>query len=106
LSGLSYPAGEDVSVWVNGHFIAAIEAVPGSSNWFIFHLDTAQANEGLHIVVAQTQSVTTAERFVLDNTEPVRQPTEGPVFDDAPVFQVPAGVAFSSHGFLPFITNP
>ena len=103
LTGTQFPAGEQVSIWINGHFIAALEAVGGSSNWFIFHLDTAHANEGLYIVTAQTQSVVTRESFVLDSHEPVREPITGPVFDTAPVFSVPANIAFTSQSFLPLI---
>lgn len=102
-TGLDYPANEDVSVVTNGHPIATLEAVPGSSNWLIFHLDTAQANEGLYIVLAGTQSVVCTEIFLLDSNEPLRKRIQGPVFDEAPVFLVPAEIAFTSQLFLPFV---
>ena len=103
LTGLQFPAGEQVSIWINSHFIVAMEAVGGSSNWFIFHLNTAYANEGLYIVTAQTQSVVTRESFFLDSYEPVREPITGPIFDTAPVFSVPVNIAFTSQSFLPLI---
>ena len=103
LTGHQFPAGEQVSIWINGRFIAALEAVGGSSNWFIFHLDTTDANEGLYIVTAQTQSVVTRESFFLDSQEPVREPNTGPIFDTAPVFLVPVDIAFTSQSFLPLI---
>lgn len=105
LTGLDFPASEQVSVWINGHLIATMEAVPGYSNWFIFHLDTLNASEGISYVVAQTQSITTRESFTLDSSEPTRQPLEEPVFDDAPMFLVPSDIAFTDQAFLPLIVK-
>ena len=106
LTGLQFPAGEQVSIWINGHFMAALEAVGGSSNWFIFHLNTTYANEGLYIVTAQTQSVVASESYSLDSQAPVREPITGPIFDTAPVFSVPVNIAFTSQLFLPLIKLP
>ena len=65
-------------------------------HWFILHLDTEYADEGLHIVIVQAQWITTKEFFILDSNEPVREPLRRPVFDEAPIFPVPAGIAFTS----------
>jgi hypothetical protein len=104
LSGLQFPADQPQSVWINGHLITVLAPNPGySSAWFIFHLNTQQADQGSYLVQVQTQSATTLERFRLDAHEPVRQPIEGPGFDQAPVFSVPDGIAFTHGLFVPFI---
>jgi hypothetical protein len=102
-TGLSFPAGEPVSILVNTRPITTMQAMLGPSTWFIFHLDASQANEGLYIVTSQTQSVARSESFILDANEPVREPLTGTVFADAPVYPVPANIAFTSQSFLPLI---
>lgn len=104
-AGLQFPANESVSVLVNSHPITTMQAVPGPSNWFVFHLDTALANEGWYIVTAQTQSATRNESFVLDSKYPVREPLTGTIYIDAPVFLIPPNIAYISQSFLPLITK-
>jgi hypothetical protein len=101
-TGLQFPANESVSILVNSRPITTMQAVPG---WFIFHLDTAQANEGLYIVTSQTYSVTRNESFVLDSNEPVREPLTGTIYVDAPIFLIPSNIAYISQSFLPLITK-
>lgn len=104
LSGLAFPPDQAQSVWVNGHLMTVMAPNPGQyETWFIFHLDTQQADEGKYSVMVQTQSVTRLARFLLDANEPVREPIRGSVFDRAPVFSVPPGIAFSHRLFLPLI---
>jgi hypothetical protein len=104
-TGLQFPANESVSILVNSQPITTMQAVPGLSNWFIFHLDTTQANEGLYIVTSQTHSVTRNESFVLDSNEPVREPLTGTLYVDAPIFLIPPNIAYTSQSFLPLITK-
>jgi hypothetical protein len=103
LSGLGFIPGEQVIVTINGSFIASIEVQSG--RWFSLHLDTAQAEEGLYIIVGQSPSAQDSERFTLDSNEPVRQPLEGTLFIGAPTYLVPAGIAFTNYLFLPVIAR-
>ena len=104
-TGLQFPANEPVSILVNTYPITTMQTLSGVSNWFVFHLDTAQDNEGLYIVTSRTQSVTRSEFFILNSNDPVREPLTGTVFADAPVFLVPIGIAYTSQSFLPLISK-
>lgn len=96
VTGFNFPYGDQISIWLNGHFIGA---VPGHW-WCQFQLDTAYAEEGLYIVVTQADSVTAAERFVMATDQPLREP-----IGDGPIFPVPRNIAFSAQQLLPIAVN-
>jgi len=97
LTGLGFHdvPNDPVTITVNGQYVGTIS---GSSGWFVFLLDTTNADEGLYIVVVQTPGVTTSEYFRLDANEPLRQP-----INTGPTFMIPAGIAFISQQFLPAV---
>jgi hypothetical protein len=54
------------------------------------------ATKGLYILTTPVQMITPMEFFVLDASEPLREPQ-----DSEPIFPVPSGIAFTSQMFLP-----
>ena len=78
----------------------ALGTVPTDGNGDLsFILSTANADEGGYVVTASVNPTASA-RFTLDADEPVR-PLEG----ESPIFEVPAGIAFTEFFFLPILHN-
>jgi hypothetical protein len=84
-----------VTIMVNGRNIGAID---GSLGWFVFLLDTANADEGLYIVHVQTPGLEKTEFFKLDASQPVRQP-----INIGPELMIPAGIGFTHQQCLPVV---
>ena len=64
---------------------------------FAFILSTAKADEGAYVVTASVNPAASA-RFILDADSSIRS-QEG----ESPIFEVPAGIAFTEFVFLPII---
>jgi len=101
LIGHSFPPEEIAVISLNGQVLGQIN----TQYEFAFHLDTSGAEEGLYIIVAQTQTASDNEHFVLDANELVRLPHELPWAKDAPTFIVPNDCAFTHQLFLPMIVR-
>jgi hypothetical protein len=97
ITGHNFPVNEVGSVSINS---AALGTVPISENGELaFLLSTANADEGMYFVTVNANPTATVG-FVLSSGEPVR-PQEG----EGPIIEVPAGLAFTEHIFLPVITR-
>jgi hypothetical protein len=96
-SGLGYEfvPNDPVIITVNGQYIATIS---GSAGWFVFLLDTSNADDGLYMVHVQTPGLEKTEYFKLEANQPLRQP-----INTGPRFMIPAGSAFTNQKLLPVI---
>jgi hypothetical protein len=84
-----------VTIQVNGRTIGPID---GSQGWFVFLLDTANAEEGIYIVHVQTPGLEKTEFFRLDASQSVRQP-----INSGPKLMMPAGIGFTHQHWLPVV---
>jgi hypothetical protein len=95
LSGRDFPANAIAAISVNGTALGTIP-IDGSGS-FSFLLSTANAGEGAYFVTAAVNP-SAGTRFILSSDEPTR-PQEG----SGPVFDVPAGIAYTESVFLPIV---
>ena len=94
-AGTGFPPNITATVTINS---VALGTVPTDGNGDLsFILSTANTDEGAYVVTASVNPTASA-RFILDADDPVR-PQEG----EGPIFEVPAGVAFTEFVFLPII---
>lgn len=95
LTGLSYHhvPNNPVTIFVNGRNLGSLD---GSQGWFVFLLNTKEAENGLYMVHVQTQGLEKTEFFRLDPNEPVRQP----IFSAVEIM-IPPGSAFTEQALLP-----
>lgn len=93
LSGNHFPANDMASVRINGREVGAVAT--DEKGDLRFQLATTNAGEGIYFVAVNVYH-SAAVTFALDHHYPVR-PQEG----DAPIFEVPAGIALSEAIFLP-----
>ena len=94
-TGTGFPSNITATVTINS---VALGTVPTDGNGDLtFILSTANADEGAYIVTASVNPTASA-RFILDADESVR-PQEGV----GPIFDVPAGIAFTEFFFLPIV---
>jgi len=95
LTGLSYRSmpKNPVTIMVNGRNLGTLD---GSLGWFVFLLDTSNAEDGFYRIHVQTPGLEKTEFFKLDPNEPVRQ-----AINTGPEFTIPAGSAFTNQKFLP-----
>jgi hypothetical protein len=95
LTGLSYRdvPNNPVTILVNGRNLGTLD---GSQGWFVFLLNTKDAEEGVYMVHVQTPGMEKTESFRLDPDEPLRPP-----INPGPEFMIPAGIAFTNQELLP-----
>jgi hypothetical protein len=84
-----------VTIWVNGRKIGTMD---GSLGWFVFMLDTANADEGLYVVHVRTPGLEKTEFFRLDASLLVCQPK-----NIGTKFMIPAEIGFTRQKFLPVV---
>lgn len=95
LTGNGYPPNQTGTLTINGQ--AAGDIQTDGNGEFVVTLSTANADEGVYVIVASVNSGAAA-RFVVDNDAGI-WPREG----SYPVFDVPAGIAFTHEIHLPLI---
>jgi hypothetical protein len=95
LAGTGFPADSTATVAVNGTVLGTVPTDTGGN--LVFLLSTGQAGEG-HYTVNAAVNPSAPAMFVLDVGEPLR-PQEG----EGPVFDVPAGLAYTELVYLPLI---
>ena len=93
---MSFPDGDQISIWLNGRFIGAVPGRGGGQ----FQLDTTHADEGLYLLITRAQPVTVGAYFILDADQPLREP-----IGDGAIFPVPCCIAFTSQQLMPFVAN-
>jgi hypothetical protein len=97
LTGLSYRdvPNNPVTILVNGRNLGSLD---GSQGWFVFLLNTKDAEDGLYMVHVQTPDLEKTEFFRLDPNEPLRQP-----INSGPEYMIPAGIDFTKQELLPAV---
>jgi predicted outer membrane repeat protein len=95
LLGRNFPANAIAAISVNGTALGTIPT--DGSGSFSFLLSTANADEGTYFVTAAVNP-SAVVRFILSSDELTR-PQEG----SGPVFDVPAGIAYTESVFLPIV---
>ncbi len=93
--GYEFLPSDSVIITINGQSIGTIV---GSSGWYVFLLDTKDAEDGIYMVHVQTPGLEKTESFRLDPSEPIRQP-----IISGPKYTIPAGIAFKNQELLPAV---
>ena len=96
LTAAIFPANTNANIFVNNQLLGSIPT--GVDGSFTFLLSTTTADEGYYNVRVEADGVVAYTRFTLDATAPLH-PQDGTGF----IINIPAGIALSEFGYLPFI---